>query len=128
METDWAHVLADHSSFHIQTEWEYVRAIAWVTCNLITAVSYLLIPYEISKWKSVLPFITSLKIAWLFIAFIILCGLSHIIMLVIMPTAPWWTLSIFVPMAFVSLATTLFLRLYRDYIISALSAISRALQ
>jgi hypothetical protein len=77
----------------------------------------------------VLPFNATSLIGSLFIGFIALCGLSHLSMLFIMQTAPWWaTLLIYAPMAVVSVATVVVVWMERALIVSVLAGVSQALK
>lgn len=134
MLTESAHGIAhlimnSHSWYRIETPEDYLRAGLWCLSNFITALSYFLIPVEIRQWRLVLPFNVTSLIGSLFIAFIALCGLSHLSMLLIMQTAPWWaTLLIYAPMAAVSLATVIVIRVERKLIVTVLESVTRALK
>jgi len=118
----------DHSWYHFVTVADYVRAGLWCLSNLAIAVSYLLLPIEIRQWRLALPFKSSALIGTLFFAFIGLCGISHLVMVVIMQTAPWWaTILIYLPTGIVSLVTVAVARRERHLIISALQGVSAAL-
>ena len=127
---DLIHVLMNnHSWYHIETPADYLRAALWCLANFVTAVSYFLIPNEIKHWRKALPFAATSLISNLFISFIAFCGLSHLVMLFIMQTGPWWaTLLVYVPMATVSVATVVVVRLNRRLIIEVLEGVSRAIQ
>ena len=114
----------NHSWYAINNMNDFVRAIVWCLTNLITGFCYVAIPYEIWMWRNRLKFISSTIIGWGFIAFITLCGMSHLAMTAIMPTGPWWAI-IFVygPMTIASLATWLFIRTHRDSIVEILELI-----
>lgn len=62
-------------------DWAYA---IWFLANLSTGVAYFHIPYEIWQWtrggdqKRGFP-----VVGWLFIAFILLCGLHHLMMLTV---------------------------------------------
>lgn len=117
-----------HEWYRIVTPMDWVRAILWCLANFLTAIAYFFIPNEIRAWRRVLPRGASATIGTLFIGFIAFCGLSHFAMLFIMQTGPWWaTLFIYVPMALVSVATVVVLRMNRKMIVSILASISAAL-
>jgi hypothetical protein len=121
-------VLNAHDWYRIETPADYVRATLWCLSNAATAIAYFLIPNEIRHWRRVLPFAATALIARLFIAFIFFCGLSHLAMLFIMQTGPWWAiLVIYVPMAIVSIATVVVIRLERHLIVSLLEGVGQAL-
>ncbi len=124
-----AHALINsHSWYRFDTPADIFRAGLWCLSNLTIGLSYLLLPVELWRWRLALPFKSIAVFSALFIAFIALCGLSHLSMIIIMPTAPWWaTLLIYVPTALVSLATALVLRHERQVIVAALEGIGSAL-
>lgn len=117
-----------HSWYRIDTPLDYLRAGLWCVSNLATALAYFFIPNELRYWRRVLPFAASTLLGTLFIAFIAFCGLSHLSMLAIMQTGPWWAiLLIYLPMAIVSVATVIVMRKDRALILSVLESISKAL-
>lgn len=119
----------NHGWYHIDTTLDYVRAALWCLTNLTTATAYFLIPGEIKQWRKALPFGATTLIINLFIAFIAFCGVSHLAMIVIMPTGPWWaTLLIYLPMAVVSVATVAVIRLQRQVIVEVLENVATALK
>jgi len=121
-------LLNTHDWYRIDTPLDYLRAGLWCVSNLATALAYFFIPNELRYWRRVLPFATSSLLGSLFIAFIAFCGLSHLSMLAIMQTAPWWAiLLIYLPMAIVSVATVIVMRRERELILSVLETISKAL-
>lgn len=124
-----AHVLINnHSWYTFETTADYIRAGLWCVSNLTIGFSYLLLPVELWHWRLALPLKSIAVFSTLFIAFIAFCGFSHLSMLIIMPTAPWWaTLMIYVPTAAVSLATALVLRRERRVIVAALEGVGAAL-
>ena len=122
-------LLNAHSWYHIDSPLDYVRAAIWCASNLTTAVAYFLIPMELGHWRRTMPFAASALIGQLFIGFIFFCGLSHLAMLVIMQTGPWWaTLFIYLPMAIVSAATVVVIRRDRRLILGVLDAITQGLK
>jgi hypothetical protein len=122
-------LINNHSWYRIETPLDCVRAALWCLSNLATACAYFLIPVELRAWSAVLPFSTSWLLASLFIGFIVFCGLSHLAMLAIMQTGPWWaTLAIYLPMAVVSLATAFVMRRERHLILAVLDGVSKALK
>ncbi len=127
---DLIHALMNsHGWYRIETTDDYLRAALWCIANLATSVSYFLIPQEIKYWRKSLPFDATALISNLFIGFIAFCGLSHLAMVVIMPTGPWWAvILIYVPMATVSAATVVVVRMNRKLILAVLDAVARALQ
>lgn len=124
-----AHLLMnDHSWYRLVTTADYIRAALWCLSNLAIGLSYLLLPIEIRRWRLALPFKSTALIGTLFIAFIGLCGISHLTMIVIMPTAPWWaTLIIYLPTGLVSLSTVFVVRHERQLIVAALEGVGAAL-
>jgi hypothetical protein len=121
-------LINDHSWYRFETTADYVRAGLWCLSNLATSLSYFLLPIEIRHWRVALPFKSSTLIGTLFIAFIATCGASHLSMLIIMPTAPWWmTILIYLPMAFASVATAVVVRRERRLIIAVLQGVRAAL-
>lgn len=117
-----------HSWYTLDTPSDHVRAWLWCVSNFLTFASYFLIPFEIKLWSTCLPFRSTKTISRLFITFIVACGLSHLVMIVIMPTAPWWAiLTVYLPMAGVSLATVLVLRRHRSQIVQVLQSMARLL-
>ena len=118
----------DHSWYHFVTTADYVRAGLWCFSNLAIAAAYFMLPIEIRRWRLALPFRSTALIGTLFVGFIALCGLSHLTMIVIMQTAPWWaTLIIYLPTGIVSLATAAIVRRERKLIIAALEGVGAAL-
>jgi hypothetical protein len=100
----------------------------WCLSNLTIGLSYLLLPVEIRRWHLALPFKSTALIGALFIGFIGLCGISHLAMIIIMPTGPWWaTLLIYVPTGAVSLAAVMVVRRERQLIVAALEGVGAAL-
>lgn len=124
-----AHLLMnDHNWYRLDTEADFVRAGLWCLSNLAIGASYLALPVEIWHWRLALPFRSTALIGVLFISFIALCGISHLSMIIIMPTAPWWaTLIIYVPTAIASVATAVVVRRERLLITAALKGVSDAL-
>lgn len=124
-----AHILLnDHSWYRFVTTADYIRAGLWCLSNLAIGLSYLLLPAEIRRWHLALPFKSTALIGTLFVGFIGLCGVSHLVMIIIMPTGPWWaTLLIYVPTGVVSLATVMVVRRERQLIVAALEGVSAAL-
>lgn len=121
--------LDDHSWYTLDSPADWIRAALWCGSNLITALSYFAIPVEIWHWRHALTFLSASVIGALFIAFIILCGESHLAMLLIMQTAPWWAVILIqVPMAAVSIGTAYVLRADRPQIIQVLRSLTRILQ
>lgn len=121
-------VMNDHGWYRLDTTADYIRAGLWCLSNLTIGLSYLALPVEIWHWRLALPFRSTAVIGSLFIAFIALCGISHLSMVVIMPTGPWWaTLLIYLPTGAVSLATAIVLRHERRLIIAALEGVGTAL-
>lgn len=118
-----------HSWYRIDTPLDYVRAALWCASNLTTAIAYFLIPLELGQWRKVMPFAASALIGQLFIGFIFFCGLSHLAMLAIMQTGPWWaTLLIYLPMAAVSAATVVVIRRDRKLILAVLETVVQGLK
>jgi hypothetical protein len=118
-------LLNSHDWYKIDDCWDAIRAGMWITTNLVTALCYYAIPYEIYHWSRAIP----LKSVWLvgvgFIGFIVACGTHHVVDVVIMPTAPWWAIwSVNAPMMLFSLATWLMIRYQRVKIILALQALT----
>lgn len=129
MDHNYAFPLNDHSWYRLDSEWDYLRMALWCIANLMTFVAYFLIPWEIHSWGDALSFASTTLIGRLFIWFIVLCGLSHLVMVIVMPTGPWWaTLFVYVPMALVSAATVIVLRTHRVLIIKALASVSKAIR
>ncbi len=124
-----AHMLMnDHSWYRLVTTADYIRAGLWCLSNLAIGLSYLFLPAEIRRWHLALPFKSTALIGTLFIGFIGLCGISHLAMIVIMPTGPWWaTLLIYLPTGLVSMATVMVVRRERQLIIAALEGVGAAL-
>lgn len=133
MDSGSAHGIAqflinNHSWYTFETTADYVRAGLWCLSNLTIGFSYLLLPVEIRRWRLALPFKSAALFGTLFIAFIGFCGISHLTMIIIMPTAPWWaTLLIYVPTGLVSLATAIVVRRERRVIVAALEGVGAAL-
>jgi hypothetical protein len=127
---DLIHTLMNnHSWYRIETTDDYLRAALWCLANLVTSVSYFLIPHEIQYWRKSLPFDATSLISNLFIGFIAFCGLSHLAMIFIMPTGPWWAvILIYVPMATVSAATVVVVRMNRKLIVAVLDSVALALK
>ena len=126
---DLAHALLNnHSWYRIDTPLDYVRAGIWCAANLATAIAYFCIPYELRLWRRTLRLFASSRVGLLFIGFIALCGASHLAMLAIMQTAPWWAvLLIYLPMAIVSLCTVSVMRRDRVLILQVLNGVAKAL-
>lgn len=122
-------LLNAHSWYRIDSPLDYVRAAIWCASNLVTAISYFLIPIELGHWRKVMAFPASAFIGRLFIGFIFFCGVSHLSMLVIMQTGPWWaTLFVYLPMAIVSAATVIVIRRDRKLIIAVLETVAQGLK
>lgn len=121
--------LNDHSWYRLDSEWDYLRMAIWCAANLTTFAAYFMIPFEIRQWGDALQLASSTLVGRLFMWFIVLCGLSHLAMVIVMPTGPWWaTLGIYTPMALVSAATVIVLRRHRALIVQALESVSRAIR
>ncbi|MEJ0026196.1 MAG: hypothetical protein WDN01_09230 [Rhizomicrobium sp.] len=122
-------LLNGHSWYRIETPLDWVRATLWCVANFLTAIAYFAIPNELRGWRKTLPFAASSTIVLLFIGFITLCGASHFAMLFIMQTGPWWAvLLIYLPMAAVSVATVVVLRVNRRTILAVLQHVGDALK
>lgn len=118
----------EHSWYRFVTTDDYLRAAAWCIANIGIGVSYLMLPVEIRRWHLALPFKSTTLIGSLFISFIALCGISHLTMVVIMPTAPWWAiLLVYVPTMLVSVGTVVVVRRERRLIVAALEGVGAAL-
>ena len=115
-------LLNDHSWYTLTSAWDWARAGLWCASNLVTALAYYWIPIEIFRWRLAAPLASIRLFASLFIAFIAFCGTSHLAMLFIMQTAPWWAIGVYVGMGAVSVATLAAMRFYRSEIIPALHA------
>lgn len=124
-----AHLIAnDHSWYRFETTDDYLRAGSWCLANIGIGLSYLMLPVEIRRWHLALPFKSATLIGTLFICFIAFCGISHITMVIIMPTAPWWaTILIYLPTMLVSVATVIVVRRERRLIVAALEGVGAAL-
>lgn len=119
----------EHLWYTLDTPLDWLRAILWTGSNLITALAYFAIPWEIWKWREQLTFLSANVVGILFIAFIILCGESHLAMVLVMQTGPWWaTTLVYLPMAIVSILTMLVLRRERTQIIQVLRSLTRILK
>lgn len=123
------HVLwSDHAWFTLESSSDWARLILWCLSNFAVLVSYFLIPLELCYWRKAIPFQWTSFVGLLFVAFITLCGISHLAMIVIMPTGPWWSIIfVFVPLALISVATVLVLRRLRGSIVLALSAVKKVI-
>jgi hypothetical protein len=120
-------MMNDHSWYRLESVADFVRAGLWCACNLAIGAAYLTLPVEIWHWRLALPFRSTALLGILFVSFIALCGISHLTMIVIMPTAPWWaTLIIYVPTAVASIATAYVVRRERPLIVAALEGIGGA--
>ena len=96
-----------------------LRAAAWILSNLVVAFSYFGIPREIRLWSRAFNLDMTGLVARLFRAFIIYCGVSHLAMILVMPTTRWeMILFFFLPLAMVSLATYVVLRFNRKRILT----------
>lgn len=103
---------------------DFLRAITWCTANLVTAFCYLAIPVEIWYWRKDLNYLSTSLIGLGFMSFIAFCGLHHIVDVIIMQTAPWWAIwTVNIPMMLASLATWIFIRVYRQQIVGILRLI-----
>lgn len=95
-----------------------LRSIVWATSNLLVAYAYFGIPHEIRLWSKAINLDMSGLVARLFRAFIVYCGVSHLAMVLVMPTTRWEIiLFFFMPLAVVSLATYIVLRVSRQRIL-----------
>ena len=122
-------LMNNHAWYRIETVDDYLRAALWCVANLVTSFSYFLIPNEIKYWRRSLPFDSVSLIFNLFIGFIAFCGLSHLAMIFIMPTGPWWAVVlVYVPMAAVSATTVVVIRMNRQLIVALLENVGRALR
>ena len=119
-------LMNSHDWYVLRTTMDHVRAWTWCLANFITFVSYFMIPLELRHWRRAIPASRAVEVvSRLFIAFIFLCGLSHLAMIVIMPTAPTWVIvSVYIPMAYVSLWTVVVLRNHRRSIVDVLQAMN----
>ncbi len=124
-----AHLIVnDHSWYRFVTTEDYVRAGLWCLSNLGIGISYLMLPVEIRLWHTKLPFRSTALIGSLFVAFIALCGISHLAMVLIMPTGPWWAIVlIYLPTMLASVGTALVVRRERRLIVAALEGVGAAL-
>ncbi len=96
---------------------EPVRAVIWIITNLAVAFAYFGIPREIGIWARAMSLSLSGVVARMFQAFIVMCGISHIAMIAVMPTANWLLIVfIFAPLACVSVGVYVALRKYRKHI------------
>lgn len=121
-------LINDHSWYTFVTTADWIRAGLWCFSNLAIAAAYFMLPLEIRRWRLALPFRSTALIGTLFIGFIAFCGLSHLSMIFIMQTAPWWaTLFIYLPTGLISLATAAIVRRERRLIIAALNGVGAAL-
>lgn len=110
-----------HEWYRLASYWDHARAWSWTLANFATFLSYIAIPAEIAQWKKAAPFHFFSVFSWLFIAFIFLCGMSHLVMVIVMPTGPWWAiLWVYGPMSIVSLLTVGVLRRNRGMIVDLL--------
>lgn len=117
---------AAYTAHCIEVAIDPLRAAIWVIANLSVAAAYLGIPIEIQHWGIALKVGMGNTVARLFRAFIIYCGVSHIAMILIMPTAPWIILlPFFVPLSAVSILTYVVIRLARKRIVSSLENIRK---
>lgn len=89
----------------------------WYVCQLLTAMAYFHIPYEMRGWVRGIDIMGLQRIVALFVGFIVFCGLHHAVML--------WTmrhdinpvqLVSDVPMAAFSVAASYFLYKFRPQI------------
>ncbi len=114
----------NHSWYKIEDINDFIRALLWCFANLITGLAYLAIPYEIWLWRKVLPFFSTNIVGLGFVMFIVACGTHHLVDIIIMPTAPWWAiLWVNIPMAAVSFATWVYIRVNREMIMKILESI-----
>jgi len=121
-------LINDHSWYRFVTTGDYIRAGLWCFSNLAIAGAYFMLPVEIRRWRLALPLRSTALIGTLFIGFIAFCGLSHLSMIFIMQTAPWWaTLLIYLPTGVISLVTVGVVRRERRLIIAALDGVRAAL-
>jgi hypothetical protein len=121
-------LINDHSWYRFVTIADWIRAGLWCFSNLAIAVAYFMLPIEIRRWRLALPFKSTALIGTFFVAFIAFCGLSHLSMIFIMQTAPWWaTLLIYLPTGLISLAAAAIVRRERRVIIAALEGVGAAL-
>jgi hypothetical protein len=110
-----------HDWYHIENVNDFVRAVLWCVANIVTAFCYFVIPYEIWLWRRELASTAAIITGFGFIFFIALCGMHHVVDVIIMQTAPWWAvLMVNVPMALASLATAYFIVTNRQLIIDVL--------
>lgn len=116
-----------HAFYTLNTPWDHLRAWLWCISNLVVCAAYLAIPREIYFWNLQIPLVSFQWFAFLFISFIALCGISHVMMILVMPTAPWWAiLYISIPLAVVSSLTMRALQDSRGLIGEALNATYRS--
>lgn len=117
-----------HMFYALDTPLDHLRAWVWTASNTIVAICYFLIPFELWEWRRAMPFRSVMLTALRFVNFISACGMSHIIMLSIMPTAPWWAVPVMVWVALASLDAYFFIRLRRTLIVDAIAANAAALE
>jgi len=116
----------DHSWYVIHDANDFVRAVLWVVTNLLTALAYYAIPYEIWLWRNELSSIAARIVGFGFVMFILLCGTHHIVDVIIMPTAPWWAVWVInVPMAVASIGTMWFIQKNRNLLLEVLRVLNR---
>lgn len=117
-----------HEWYSLASPLDHLRAWLWVLANFGTFIAYFMIPFELFYWRARLSALITNTISGLFIAFIAACGLSHIAMIFVMPTAPWWViLLVYLPLAVISLITAFVLRAFRPVIIHVLTGVQIAL-
>ena len=122
-------MLNAHPWYRIETPLDYVRAGIWCASNLVTAVSYFLIPQELARWRREMPFAAGSLIGQMFMGLIFFSGLSHLAMLAIVQTGPWWaTLFVFLPMAVVSSGTLIVIRRDRRLILAVLVSVAQGIR
>lgn len=111
---------------HMLTAPDYV----WFVANLVIGLTYLHIPVELTFWKKGVTLRGVSGIIRLFLAFILGCGLHHLVMLRMVGAHPVDALQLFVDvsLAVISLAASVALYYNRSAMQSVFRALARLLE
>lgn len=118
--------LNDHSWYTLSGPWDWARAVLWTGANIVTGICYFAIPLEMLRWEAAIPLMSVKRFVLLYFGFILACGSSHFAMAMVMQTAPWWAVLIYVSMAVVSCLALVEMYLRRAAILLALQALFAA--
>lgn len=114
---------ADYSGNCIEIFTDPVRALVYIACNLIVTVCYVVISFEIIVWIRALNVRMSRWLGGLLAMLFLLCGVTHMSMLVKMPTTTWFFIgAAWIPLTVVSGLLAFSIRYNRHRLVATLTA------